>query len=640
MSRGARSRLYGVELVRNCAVPAPGGAELAADVYLPQGAPPGPAVVTLLPYNKDGLGGITTWDAHHHLAARGYPCVIADSRGTGSSPGRPLAPFHPDEGRDGAALVEWAAVQPWCDGSVGMWGVSYAATTTLRTATIAPGPLKAVAAVMAFLDPERDFIHPGGHRGCLALGLWGLSTLAQHLTPPLLQDTDGQWERIWRERVEQGEPYILDLLRKGPGDPAWRSRVVDASRIRTPAFCVTGWRDLTCDPTIHAYEQIRAPKRLLVGPWTHALPDESPSVPVGFLALLTGWWERWLRGNRDAAEQDARPTVYIQGRESWRTLQSWPPEAAAVNMFALPGGRLGGQPPAERDVAECATDPAAGAASALWGVPARGSGRPADQRDEDQGSLAFTSEPLGAPLGICGRPRARVTLVGPPAPHRVLVVRLVHVDADGRSTLVSAGTTSLPALEPDGDPTAEVGSTHELELVPSAYEVPAGSRIRMVLATADFPRLWPDPAAPALRVHLGADATSLELPVIRVDGLETVDLPAPERGGDPSSLVRRAEPLSAVTRDVGEVWVRAGEHLVMRTPGERRAVDVNTYASATVQTTRPAAASVRGRSTTRAATRAGELVVHAEVRIDGADAVAFGEVQLDGTELFSRHFEP
>jgi putative CocE/NonD family hydrolase len=640
LSGAARSRLYGVELVRNCALPASGGAELAADVYLPQGAPPGPAVVTLLPYNKDGLGGITTWDVHHHFAARGYPCVIADSRGTGSSPGRPLPPFHPDEGRDGVALVEWAADQPWCDGSVGMWGVSYAATTTLRTAALAPRPLRAIAPVMAFLDPERDFIHPSGRRGCLALGLWGLSTLAQHLTPPLLQDAEGRWEGVWRERVEQGEPYILDLLRHGPGDPAWRSRVVDASRIRIPAFCVTGWRDLTCDPTIRAYERIRAPKRLLVGPWTHTLPDESPLVPVGFLALLTGWWERWLRGKGDAAEGGARPTVYVQGRESWRTLVSWPPDAASVHMFALPGGRLGGQPSAEFGVAERAMDPAAGAASALWGVPARGSGRPADQREEDEGSLAFTSEPLAASLGICGRPRARVTIVGFPGPHAVLVVRLVHVDADGRSTLVSSGTISLPALEPNGDPASEVWSAHELELVAAAYEVPAGGRIRMVLATADFPRLWPDPAAPALRVRWGGDATALELPAIRVEGLEIAELPAPQRGGDQSSLVRRAEPLSAVTRGVGQVWVRAGEHLVVWSPGERRAVDVNAHASATVQTARPAATTVRGRSTTRATVRTGELVVRAEVRIDGDDALAFGEVELDGRELFSRHFEP
>ena len=150
----------GVDVVRNCAIQVSDGVELAADLYLPREARPGPGLVTLLPYNKDGLGGIAAWDAHHYFASRGYACLIVDCRRTGSSGGRPLPPFDADEALDGVAVVEWAADQPWCDGNVGMWGVSYAATTTLRTASLCPSPLKAIAPVMGFLDPERDFVHP------------------------------------------------------------------------------------------------------------------------------------------------------------------------------------------------------------------------------------------------------------------------------------------------------------------------------------------------------------------------------------------------------------------------------------------------------------------------------------------------
>jgi uncharacterized protein len=151
-------------------------------------------------------------------AASGYASLLVESRGTGASPGLPRAPFDPDEGRDGAAVVEWAASQPWCDGGVGMWGVSYAETTALRTASLRPPGLKAIAAVMGMLDPERDFIHPEGHRGCLAsLGMWGLSTLAQHLTPPLRADPTGALEGRWRARLERGRPFLLEPARAGAG---------------------------------------------------------------------------------------------------------------------------------------------------------------------------------------------------------------------------------------------------------------------------------------------------------------------------------------------------------------------------------------------------------------------------------------
>jgi len=628
-----------VDVVRNCAIQVSDGVELAADLYLPREARPGPGLVTLLPYNKDGLGGIAAWDAHHYFASRGYACLIVDCRGTGSSGGRPLPPFDPDEALDGVAVVEWAADQPWCDGNVGMWGVSYAATTTLRTASLCPSPLKAIAPVMGFLDPERDFVHPAGLRGCLGLGLWGLSTLAQHLTPPLLQDSDGRWERRWRERLEHGDPYIVDLLRHGPGHVEWRSRVVDASLIRIPTFCVAGWRDVSCDPTIRAYEQVRGPKKLLVGPWMHTLPDESQIEPVGFLPLVTAWWDRWLRDEAGTVDAGSAVSVYWQGRRSWRRLGAWPPDGACVRMFPDVESSLRREAPAAEGVAEHAIDPTVGARSALWGVPARGSGGPRDQRDDDAQSLAFTSPPLGAQLGICGRPRAKVVLVRESGDSGAIVVKLAHVGADGRSTLISSGTVSLPVL-PAGELElrGRIDSAHEVDLVATAYEIPAGDRLRMIVTTADFPRLWPDGVGGRLALRWGAGATHVSLPVTEFDRLEPAELPAPGFDRAQPSLVLRADPLNTVTRRPGGVTVTTGDHLVMRTPQEERALDVNAHASATVLADRPGAAAISGRSTTRARTRHGELVVRAELRLESEGALVAGEVALDGRPLFTRRW--
>src|SRR5258705_6516112 len=132
-------------------------------------------------------------------------------------------PFDPGEGDDGVAAVKWAAGQSWCDGSVGLWGFSYGALLALRTATCHPAPLGAVVSVMGMLDPERDFVHPGGAAGCLtSFGMWGSSTLVNLLLPPLGADRHRPDERRrWLDRAERAEPYLLDLVRHGPGDPIW-----------------------------------------------------------------------------------------------------------------------------------------------------------------------------------------------------------------------------------------------------------------------------------------------------------------------------------------------------------------------------------------------------------------------------------
>ena len=611
---------YDVGVLRDCAIPAPGGVRLAADVYLPRDAPPAPALVTLAPYDKDGIAGVTGWQAHRWFAARGYACVVADCRGTGASGGRPLPPFDPAEGADGAAAIAWAAAQPWCDGHVGMWGVSYGATLALRTASLRPPALGAVVPVMGFLDPERDFIHPGGRRGCLAsLGLWGVTTLAQHLAPPLARDPG--WERAWEDRLE-GDPYLVDLLRHGPGDPVWRARAVDAGAIRAPAFCVAGWRDLSCDAMVRAYESVRGPRQLLVGPWLHTLPDESPVEPVGFLALALAWWDRWLRGA--GAEEGPPVTVHLQGRGAWLRMARWPPGDAAVRLCAGADGGLAAD--AAPGVARRPVDPTVGARGGLWGVPARGLGVRRDQHDDDARALAFTGEPLEEPLAICGRPAVTLALVAEPPEPRTLVVRLADVAPDGVSLPITAGTAAAASAE------------SRLELFPTAYELPAGHRLRLVVAGADFPRLWPDPAPAELVVACGG-RTRLELPVL-VPGDADAAQPPPAEGGGSHPLVMRADPLHTVTHDAVReaLTVTVGEHLLLRTPHDAQTLDVNGHVSGTLPTADPRATRVRGRSTVRAATPHGEVVVRAEVLLAGETATLAGDVTIDGERALARRW--
>lgn len=101
-------------------IPLRDGITLAADVYLPEGDGPWPAVVLRTPYNKnaESQSALGRW-----WAERGYAVVYNDVRGRGDSDGT-FAPYRHD-GRDGFDTIEWAAAQPWCDGNVGTLGGSY-----------------------------------------------------------------------------------------------------------------------------------------------------------------------------------------------------------------------------------------------------------------------------------------------------------------------------------------------------------------------------------------------------------------------------------------------------------------------------------------------------------------------------------
>lgn len=91
----------------------------------------------------------------------GYAIVRVDSRGSGWSEGL-LDPMSAQETKDFCASIEWTATQPWCDGNVGVLGISYYANMAWRVAELQPKGLKAVIPWEGFIDLYRDPTYHGG----------------------------------------------------------------------------------------------------------------------------------------------------------------------------------------------------------------------------------------------------------------------------------------------------------------------------------------------------------------------------------------------------------------------------------------------------------------------------------------------
>lgn len=153
------------------------GTRLAVDVYRPDASGQFPAVLSISMYSKDVedtqyLGEqIGRFNVEYSMveagdsrfwARRGYVHVIADVRGTGKSDGAYQGLLSPQEAEDAYDLVEWIASQDWCDGNVGMVGLSYLAINQYFTAAQQPPHLKAIAPIDGPADMYRDGFYHGG----------------------------------------------------------------------------------------------------------------------------------------------------------------------------------------------------------------------------------------------------------------------------------------------------------------------------------------------------------------------------------------------------------------------------------------------------------------------------------------------
>lgn len=585
-----------VRIVRGVRIPTrEPGCTLAADLFLPATAAAAPALVTLTPYRRDGLGGVGVADLMTWFAVRGYAGVVVDLRGTGSSDGALRPPFDPGEGDDGVAAVEWAAAQPWCDGAVGMWGFSYTAALALRTASRRPPALKAIIPVMGLADGARDFVHPSGVRGCLApLGVWTLGTVLDLMLPPLRNFRDPAEQARWRRRMAEADPYPVDVLRHGPDDEVWRSRAIDPAEVEAPALCVTGWRDVFCSGAARVYERLGGPKKLLAGPWAHTMPHQAPVEPVDFPGLALRWWDRWLSGVDNGVDREPPVTGYVQGAApGWRHFASWPPPAK-VERRVVPA--LSGR-----------ADPTVGPLSGMWGIPTGQYGFPRDQHSDDLASLTVTGAPLTRPLLVLGRP-----VVTCPGPVPRMVVKLVDVDPRGRATLVTGGVL-----------------TGSGELDPTCYRVAAGHRLRITVAAGAFPRLWP------VSGELSLDGFEVAVPVgAHAEGQPTaLSPPAPAGPG----LWVRNDPRWHLRRDPGEhtVTVVLGGTGECVDPTRTHRIALDSELSATAGDV----AVIDGRSTTTVHMGTGETVVVRVAVHSTEDATTVtGTVTIDDETVATRRW--
>jgi putative CocE/NonD family hydrolase len=120
------------------------GTILRADVYRPDTPKALPVLLQRTPYGK----AFANTSFSLMAAERDYVVVVQDTRGRWASEGDGYPFIH--EKLDGYDTVEWAARQPWADGQVGMFGMSYVGYTQFAAAVTRPPSLKTIIPGVTF----------------------------------------------------------------------------------------------------------------------------------------------------------------------------------------------------------------------------------------------------------------------------------------------------------------------------------------------------------------------------------------------------------------------------------------------------------------------------------------------------------
>src|ERR1700752_4959548 len=321
----------GVRLVQP-SIPMPDDVRLAATLYLPADLRPGeqvPALLEYLPYRKDD--DQPNYANHAYFARHGYVGVRVDIRGFGNSGGAPpTREYSAQEQQDAERVIAWLASQPWSNGNVGMFGISWGGFNSIQMAMRHPPALKAILAVAATEALFTEDVHYMD--GIMHVDEFEVAMdldQGRSGAPDFPIDEDTLSKRM------DSTPWSLDYFRHQRMGPFWRAPVRRLEDIRIPCFLIGGFQDGYRNSIVRMLEHVPAPVHAWLGPWNHDFPNTSIYGPrVEWRDQAIRWFDHWLNGIDNGVEREPRVVFYQQhshppgaepqdGPGEWRAA-SWP----------------------------------------------------------------------------------------------------------------------------------------------------------------------------------------------------------------------------------------------------------------------------------------------------------------------------
>lgn len=477
--------------------------EIAIDVWLPPTLAAGdkaPTVINSTRYVRAmAQGPLARWWQRFKRASdlkpdvrafndAGYVVVKVDARGSGASTGSRQIEWSPDEVADYGEVVDWIVAQPWSNGRVGGYGVSYEGNTAELLAATGREAVKAVAPLFGDFDPTVGIAFMGGVLNEYFISQWGrfnnlldrsdvcglagvtglecrLLPLVFAGTKPVDDDRDGR--RLQAILAARKNYDVLDAMRRlqSPRDtfPGTSLSFRDVSpyglreRIeqhRTPMLVRIGWGDGgTINTALGRFLTFANPQQLELGPWSHGgghhvdpfLPEATPTEPspVDQFTQMIRFFDRHLKVGSGTATPVHEIRYYTMNDGRWRTTTQWPPAGITpVRWYLDADHALTTAAPALAEATDTyQVDPTAstGAGTTRWDTQLGGGDVVyPDRREADQKLLTYTSAPLPTDIEITGAPIVTLQVASTQTDGGFFAY-LEDVAPDGRVTYLTEG---------------------------------------------------------------------------------------------------------------------------------------------------------------------------------------------------------
>ena len=366
-------------------IPMRDGVKLASDIHRPQSHGKFPALLAYQPWGKEHEEMAAKippqrrphplWDGSleggdtKYLVSRGYVHIIVDARGTGSSEGELagiMGVAGSGEGKDIYDVIEWIAAQPWCDGNVGMIGISYLASVQVIGAAQEPPHLKAIFPEGGHYEGYRHLYHGGimwlmpraameGRGGDSGIMHSDPKSFVSYMKKTLSKE---DFERRIEERLMDPDvanyPNYHQLLKYPDAFPIWLDYLLNPldgefywgeykpeerfPRVKVPAhFGAQLGRGWQIDETIDAYLNVQGPKWLIIRPG----PPMQERPFHEFHDEIVRWYDYWLKGIDTGVEEEPLIKIFVEGVKEWRHASEWPlPETKWTKFFLRSGHQL------------------------------------------------------------------------------------------------------------------------------------------------------------------------------------------------------------------------------------------------------------------------------------------------------------
>jgi len=516
--------IYKIRVDKNIYVKMRDGVSLACDIYRPDAEGKFPALLGMSPYSKEvqtlkvppksfttrEFAVLEAGDTEFFVT-RGYVHVIADIRGTGYSEGK-YDMCSIKEQEDGYDLVEWIAQQPWCNGNVGMLGISYFAFIQYLVAAQQPPHLKAIFPHDGWGDMYRDVSHHGGilMHGWLPLWAQGDGIMSWNAIPVSKsiyaeEELSRRVEKWKKNGVINKSPHLylplifpnlkptmFDwIINEFDGPYYWeRSAYTKYDKIKVPAFLGSEMHDqpvvIHLPGALSAWAGINAPKKLAIRPSPPARPFHE------FHDEILRWYDYWLKGIDTGIMDEPPIKAWVRGANDWKYSDEWPlAETKWTNYYLRTNNILQEIPLATEETPDSFNHKPV--------LPLTRSSFPLDPMPE---YLLYTTEALNQDTEVIG-PIALYLYASISSDDADFIVKLKDVSPDGTEFVLSRGWLKASHREIDPERSKPWQPFHPhtsatpvipgdineyaIEIRPIANLFRKGHKIKLEIWSCDYP---------------------------------------------------------------------------------------------------------------------------------------------------------